>query len=125
MPLYESRQHTENRIDVKPAWRDALIAGVEPIVKEITGRMAARADSAAPLKLAFDGWYNIDWPALLQELGRQAAAADLTLDIRGTVSLFRSRADIAAYKQAFTETDDPGFGVVNTDGRLIDLMNPE
>ena len=32
---------------------------------------------------------------------------------------------VTAYKQAFTETDDPGFGVRNTDGHIVDLMVSE
>jgi hypothetical protein len=40
------------------------------------------------------------------------------------LDLFKSRDEIAAYKRRFTETDDPGFGVVNTDGYISDLVVP-
>ena len=46
----------------------------------------------------------------------------MKISFRSIVDVFKSRDEIAAYKTAFTETDDPGFGVVNTDGRIADIM---
>jgi hypothetical protein len=125
MPLYESRKYAENRIEVNPEWRDALSVGPEAVVGAVVRLITERKDRSRPLRLAFDGWYNIDWPAVVAALQSAAAASDLTLVCRPIVEVFRSREAIADYKRAFTETDDPGFGVVNTDGHILDLMDPD
>jgi hypothetical protein len=65
MPLYESRKHAENRIEVKSEWRDALVLGPDKVVPSIIRLIAERKDRQHPLRLAFDGWYNIDWPAVI------------------------------------------------------------
>jgi len=125
MPLYESRKHAENRIEVKPEWREALTVGPEAVSRALIRPVADRKDRARPLRLALDGWYNIDWPAVIAALNKEAAAAGLKLTCRPIVSVFRSREELAACKRAFTETSDPGFGVVNTDGHIADLMAPD
>ncbi|MCF7853753.1 MAG: hypothetical protein K9N51_03065 [Candidatus Pacebacteria bacterium] len=123
MPLYESRTFAENRIDVAPEWRDALVIGPDAVVQNMLDRITDRADTGRPLRVAFDGWYDIDWPAILDTLKTQADAKRITLQFRPIVDVFCSRDEIADYKRAFTETDDPGFGVVNADGHIIDLMD--
>ncbi len=122
MPLYESRKFAENRIEVDTAWRDALLIGPDATIAAIVHLIQERDDRSRPLRLGFDGWYNIDWPAITVALGRQAQAAGLKVLFRPAVELFKARDEIAAYKRAFTETADPGFGVVDTDGRIADLM---
>lgn len=105
---------------MKPEWRDAIVLGpvaaTQAILTLISGRKAPRK----ALRVAFDGWYGIDWPAIVAALQSLASQSGLTLSFRPILSLFKSRAEIAAYKRAFTETDDPGFGVVNTDGHLAE-----
>ncbi len=122
MPLYESRKYAENRIDVTSEWRDALTVGPEPVIRELVRLVAERQDRSRPLRLALDGWYNIDWPAITAVLQKAAAASGLKLICRPIMATFRSRDAIADYKREFTETADPGFGVVNTDGCIADLM---
>jgi hypothetical protein len=55
----------------------------------------------------------------------QIAAAGLKVSWRPMQQVFKPREETAAYKRTFTETADPGFGVVNNDGRLIDLLAPD
>ena len=124
MPLYESRKHAENRVDVRPQWRDAVVIGLEAAVAAIVRQITTRTDHSRPLRIAFDGWYDIDWPGINDALRRAANEAGLGLAFRPILNAFRPRDEIAAYKLAFTETDDPGFGVVNADGRITDLMVP-
>jgi len=123
MPLYESRRFAENRIEVQREWRDALVLGPDAVTAAIVRLIAGRADGARPLRLAFDGWYDIDWPSVTAALLEQAAAAGLKVNCHPIVPVFLPREQIDAYKRAFTETHDPGFGVVNTDGHIIDLMD--
>ncbi len=124
MPLYESRKYAENRIEVNPEWRDALTIGPDDVVASLLCLIADRQDGVRPLCLGLDGWYDMDWGALTASLMRQASVAGLEVSLRPILSVFRSCEDIAAYKRAFTEADDPGFGVVNTDGQIADLMEP-
>ncbi len=79
MPLYESRPFAENRIDVKPEWRGALALGPDKVVQAVIRLIADRQDRQRPLRLAFDGWYNIDWAAVTGVLQQQAQAAGLKL----------------------------------------------
>jgi len=125
MPLYESRKHAENRITLKPEWRDAVSIGPDAVMKVILQRIAANQGRNRALRMAFDGWYGIDWPSVVAALESQTAAAGLKISFRVILGAFKSREEIAAYKRAFTETADPGFGVVNTDGHISDLISPE
>lgn len=125
MPLYESRKNAENYITLKPEWRDSIVIGPEAVVKTILELIAANRGKRRALRVAFDGWYGIDWPSLIAALPPPAAAAGLKVSFRAILDAFKSREEIAAYKRAFTETDDPGFGVVNTEGHIIDLLSPE
>jgi hypothetical protein len=124
MPLYESRKDAENRITVSTECRDALVIGPEAVIAAIVRLIATRPDPARPLRLACDGWYDIDWPAITALLQQQAGAAGITITCRPITGVFQPREAIEAYKRQFTETDDPGFGVVNTDGHISDLMVP-
>ncbi|MDD5599245.1 MAG: hypothetical protein PHV82_14965, partial [Victivallaceae bacterium] len=54
-----------------------------------------------------------------------AEKSGLNFEIRDILSIFPPQPQINAYKSAFTVTDDPGFGVVNTDGRIADLLDKE
>jgi hypothetical protein len=123
MPLYESRTFAENVITVPDAWREALVIGPEDVIATLVGLIANRSERARPLRLACDGWYDIDWPAITAALQRQATAAGVAVTLRPMVEVFQAREAIDAYKQPFTETDDPGFGVVNTDGHISDLLD--
>ncbi len=123
MPLYESKKHAENRITLKPEWCDAIVIGPDAVVKSIVLTLAANRAKRPALRVAFDGWYGIDWPSLLAALQTQAASAGLKVLLRPILDAFKSREEISAYKRAFTETVDPGFGVVNTEGHIIDLLS--
>jgi hypothetical protein len=123
MPLYESKKNAENRITLKPEWRDAIVIGPDAVVKAIIHLLAARRGPGKPLRVAFDGWYGIDWSSLLAALEPSVTAAGLRVSFRSILNAFKSREEMAAYKRTFTETDDPGFGIVNTDGHIIDLLS--
>jgi len=125
MPLYESRKNAENRIEVCAAHRDSIELGPDAAVGRVLGLVAERADSSRPLRTAFDGWYGVDWTSLVSALEEKGAAAGLKLDFRPALGLFRPREEIEAYKQPFVETGDPGFGVVNVEGRMSDLLVAE
>lgn len=56
---------------------------------------------------------SIGW--LIDQAGLDIAFIPIT-------RIFTSIADIEEYKRAFTMTADPGFGIVNTDGHISDLL---
>ena len=124
MPLYESRTYAENIITVPYDCRDALIIGPEAVISCMVDRIAMRADASRPLRIACDGWYDIAWPAIIAALRQQAEAVNITIAFRAITEVFLPHEAIAAYTRQFTEGDDPGFGVVNTDGHISDLMAP-
>jgi len=70
MPLYESRKHAENIVKVEPEWRNALVIGPRAVIARV---IACIQDGASTV--AFDGWYDIDWPAIRVELDNQAGRA--------------------------------------------------
>jgi mannose-6-phosphate isomerase class I len=82
----------------------------------------ARKFAGHPLTVAFDGWYGVDWQAITAAL-QQAAAGKIKIEFKAATALFKPTAEIEAYKLQFTETDDPGFGVCNTEGHINDLMD--
>jgi len=125
MPLYESRKNAENRIQMDPQWRGAIVVGQPEVTQAMIRILSDHKRRRGSLRVAFDGWYGIDWAAIIDALRQDAATAGLAVSFRGLVECFRSREQIAAYRRAFTESEDPGFGVVNTDGHVIDLMLPE
>ncbi|HLH57111.1 MAG TPA: hypothetical protein VKY92_26265 [Verrucomicrobiae bacterium] len=125
MPLYESRKNAENRIEIKPEWRDAIVIAPDAVIEAIIDILARAKRPKQPLRVAFDGWYGIDWVALVRALEARGVHAGLHLSWRPIRECFLPRKQIASYKLAFTQTDDPGFGVVNTDGHIIDLIAPE
>ncbi|NQU45073.1 hypothetical protein HQ520_17450, partial [bacterium] len=124
MPLYESRTHAENRITIREEWRDALLIGPQTVVNHILDCITRRADPGRPLLLALDGWYGIDWPAITDAIASAARKSGLAITFRPVRAIFKSHEKIASYKRPFTETGDPGFGVVNTQGHIADLMDP-
>jgi len=125
MPLYESKKDAENIIDIKPEWRDAIVIGADAVIRGIVQLLAAKRNQHRPLRVAFDGWYGIDWESVIAALQLHAAGVGLKLSFRAILDAFKSQEDIVAYKRVFVETDDPGFGIVNTDGYLSELLSPE
>ena len=57
-------------------------------------------------------------------LREEAKAQGLALEIVCTAELYRSAAEIEAYRQPFV-TDDPSFGRVNGQGVLEDILERE
>ncbi len=122
MPLYEYRTNAENRLQVPAAWRDAIVIGAEPVYQLLTGRIAELAARRRPVRVAIDGWYGVDWKAIGLGIGIAARAKRLEMEPIPAATLMKSAESIAAYRKRF-ETDDPGFGWVNSDGTIEDLVD--
>ncbi len=130
MPLYEDRKHAVNQVIFEPALADQIIHGFEAVAAHIISLAASRAaprDAAASQHpcLALDGWYGIDWPALTAALSAAARQAGLALELRSINEVYLPLAEIEARKKRYTDIGDPGFGWVNLNGKLQDIMQPD
>ncbi len=119
MPLYESRKFAENFIPIEPEQLDAIAFGPESTITAL-----ADVITSSP-GCAFDGWYNIDWNRIIPALTAELERRSIVCEFFPAASLYRSAAEIAELKKPFIDTGDPGFGIVNTDGTISDLMNPD
>lgn len=119
MPLYECRTNAENSIQVPDAVREAVVYGTDATIAAIADAVTAKSAALGrPAAVAFDGWYNIDWPAIVGAM----RAAGLAVEAISINTVFRPMAEIDAYKRTYI-TDDPCFGLCNTDGAIEDLMD--
>lgn len=115
MPLYEGRHNAENKIRISCQARESILCGAEKTIAHMAD-VIAKADGAA----ALDGWYGVDFTAIIKAL----RDAGITAEFVNVNALFKSAGELAAYKKPFL-TDDPGFGYCNMEGRLVDLMDSE
>ena len=117
MPLYENRKNAGNIIKVSENCRESFISGTENVVNHIKTVIAEKAAllGRAPV-CAFDGWYGVNWSGVIS-LFPNCAAYDMSL-------VYKAPNEIAAYKKPFL-TDDPGFGYVNSEGHIIDIIDRE
>ena len=72
--------------------------------------------------VSFDGWYAVDWPGIMGLLTDACKAKGVSIALRHIGSVFKSAEDIEKYKKPFL-SDDPGFGVVNTAGKIADIVD--
>jgi hypothetical protein len=119
MALYEYRNNAENRIHLSAAARDTVIIGTPKTVEAIVAALKSRPNCA----VAFDGYYGVDWPVIQREISTSAHRAGLQIDWIPAANLFSPQEKIAAYTKSFTDIGDPGFGRVNDNGRLEDLID--
>ena len=123
MPLYEDRTNSENKIKVKPETRNSIISGNTEISSKITEICKTqKKQTRGPVKIAIDGWYGVNWNAILETMTRQTIIEGLRISIEKFSELFKSPAEIEAYKKPFL-TDDPGFGWSNTEGKIQDILD--
>lgn len=118
MPLYEYRKNAENTISVN----DSLTANVVTGSDAVCSYLLRFALEGGKSKVAFDGWYGVDWKALKRGLESAAGSLGCELEILSTASLFKSASDIDKYREPFVG-EDPSFGRVNEEGLLSDVMD--
>ena len=115
MPLYEGRHNAVNRIRISGASVGQIVCGPEKTVQALLD-IIDQAEGA----VAFDGWYGVDFKAIVGAL----AEAGCTAQFINANELYISAEALHEYKKPFI-TDDPGFGYCNMDGRLVDIMDAE
>ena len=123
MPLYEDRSNSENKIKVKPETRNSIVSGNITISRKILDIIKEhKARASSPLKIAIDGWYGVNWAAIINAITSGADSEGIKISIEKFSSVFKSPAEIEAYKKPFL-TEDPGFGWSNTEGKIQDILD--
>lgn len=124
MPLYECRKNAENRIRIKDSLRDSVKIGPAAAIDGIVDAISLKRGKAKKaLGVALDGWYGVPWEEVAAALASAGKKAGLKLELLSVNGVFLPKNEIRAYKDKFTVADDPGFGVVNTDGHISDIMD--
>ena len=116
MPLYEYFDNALNNVGLTDADREAVFLGTDASVAALAERIRPGA------RIGIDGWYGVDWPALISRIKDAVGNSGIVLEVVPASDLFLPPQEIAAY-QATYETDDPSFGWVNSEGAMQDLMD--
>lgn len=125
MPLYEDRNHAENRLAFDPELARQIVIGFEPVIQQIA-ELAQKTsnEKQRPALLAFDGYYGIDWMSVGAALQKISVEMDLGLEFCSINPVYQPQDVIETYKKRFTDIGDPGFGWVNLEGKVQDIMSP-
>jgi len=114
MPLYEDKHNAENILKVSEKALAGAFMGLEEALKELTSL------ASGTTAIALDGWYGVEFEALIPMLKEAGMKATFV----STQSLFLPLDALKAYKAPYV-TEDPGFGYVNTDGSIEDILDAE
>ena len=119
MPMYADKTNAENVIAISEASREAAAFGPEKVAEALSKAILSKGKR---VNVALEAWYGVPAGELAAAVEQSLKRAGVTVQVYSTASLFRNAEEIRAYKQTFI-TDDPGFGCVNMDGRLEDILD--
>ena len=119
MPMYADITNAENIIAISEASREAAAFGPEKVAEALSKAILSKGKR---VNVALEAWYGVPAAELAAAVEQSLKRAGVTVQVYSTASLFRNAEEIRAYKQTFI-TDDPGFGCVNMDGRLEDILD--
>jgi len=114
MPLYEYKKNAENHISLPGSMKEKIFSGSQTVLKAIAEKISTTKDGI----ILFDGWYGVNWEAIIPTLKTMLPAVTFT----NSSTLFKSQEEIDEYRKSYL-TDDPSFGWVNDSGLLEDLMS--
>ena len=118
MPLYEDKHNAENKIKVSKQCVEASWFGTDAVIAKL-------ADVIQNCKsVALDGWYAVELKQIAKKLEQELINRGLRPLLISAHELFLPLEQIKDYKKPYI-TDDPGFGYVNTEGSIEDLMDKE
>jgi hypothetical protein len=75
-------------------------------------------------KVSLDDWYGVDFKNIAKAVKNEFTKRGIEVEMISTNTLFKSLDEIKEYKQKYI-TDAPGFGYVNIDGYIQDIMDIE
>ena len=109
MPLYEYKKNAANVITVPAEWRDSVMVGSAEVSDFIAARIGERRARKGAIRVAFDGWYGVDWKRVTDGVRAAAQKRGLELAFCQTASLMKSPEEIDAYKASWREAYSPMF----------------
>ena len=118
MPLYEYKTNAENRIQISQGAKDETFMTHEKAIREIV-----RILKTGKVNLAIDGWYGVEFSAIVDVIEEQLKASGIPVARIDANAQFKPLAEVKVFKQP-NITDDPGFGYVNGTNVLEDLLDP-
>ena len=119
MPVYESIKNADNKIVISAANKDSVTFGWDKAIAKLTDLAVS-----GKKKIALDGWYGIDFEKIAKALGESLKAKGIDAELIPANELYLTREEIIAYNAPYV-TDDPGFGKVNKEGVIEDIMNKD
>jgi mannose-6-phosphate isomerase class I len=122
MPLYEDKYNAENNIKISNEAKSSIVFGSENVISGIVD--ATNKINSDIKKVSLDGWYGVDFKSIAEAIKNEFTKQGIDVEMISTNTLFKSLDEIKEYKQKYI-TDDPGFGYVNTDGCIQDIMDVE
>jgi len=119
MAIYECRENNENHIEISRDSRESVIFGTDKVLDEII--KVIKSNNKA-VKIAFDGWYGIDWEDILDDFENCCKKKGLVTIKYHSGAIFKDKRNVKEYKQTFI-TDDPAFGWENLNGTIEDIID--
>nr|MBQ4319737.1 hypothetical protein [Clostridia bacterium] len=123
MPMYSDKTNAENKIRIIEENRLSIKCGPDKAVTALADRIQGDA-AARNITVAIDAWYGTPVREFAAVLEDELTARGISVKSVGTSGIFITGDEMAAYKQKYI-TDDPGFGYVNSDTRMEDIVVPE
>ena len=117
MPLYEDKHNAENKIRVSRQTMEQAWFGTDAVIEKLVELVMS-----GKKRIALDGWYGVDFAMVTERLCACLQGRGIKAETIASHTLFYPPEKLKAYKQP-NITDDPGFGYVNTDGCVEDLMD--
>lgn len=119
MPLYEDKKNAENIIKISEDNKNSVIFDTEKVIGKITELLGT-----GKANIAFDGWYGVDFAALVSNVKEVLEIKGINAEFINANEIFKTVAELKEYKQTYV-TDDPGFGYVNSEGVIEDIMSAD
>ena len=110
--MYVNKQNAENTVPLGETQLEQVWNGNENVVSQLVQSFEGKNT------VALDGWYGVDWDALVQELGQ---AIQTPIEFLSAATLYQSKESMDAYRAQFL--DEGSFGVVNSEGTLAHLLD--
>lgn len=119
MAIYECRENNENHIKISKDACESVIFGTKKVVSGICN---AFSSNQGKLKIAFDGWYGIEWDSILEKIVKACSEMGVSIETIHSSANFLNKEGLERYKQKFI-TEDPAFGWENLDGTIEDILD--
>lgn len=119
MAIYECRVNNENHIVISKESEKSVLFGTDKVIEHICMEIEK---SNGKIKVAFEGWYGIDWDMILGEVEKRCLKKEISIEKLHSAGLFIDRYKLAEYKKKFL-TNDPAFGWENLEGCLDDVLD--